>query len=276
MSDVNYHSEKYKPISDAMRKVLGTEELIPPCDYASKIPEIFEAGRVDKENDYQEVNEQLEKIMYSTNTGGKSFYDEFWDWFQKKGKRICYNRAFVGTMDSQSYDGWVDEIYNPKYPITITISHSGGVFYYNTNITDTKVPIIVTGTSGNALGDSFYRCYKLETIHSLQWDKALDFPSNTSCFHSCRSLKNITIVGEGLITKDCSFEWSTLLTTKSIVNIIEHLSDNVSSRTLTLSKQAVESMVFPHTSEQSGITYNSWNELIAPKTADEKWTISTI
>jgi hypothetical protein len=63
------------------------------------------------------------------------------------------------------------------------------------------------------------------------------------------------------------------LSTKSIVGIFEHLSESVTGNTLTLKQTAVDDMVFPFTSEQSGITYYSWDELVETKA---NWTISLV
>ena len=77
---------------------------------------------------------------------------------------------------------------------------------------------------------------------------------------------------EGVIGQNgFDVHWSTNLKTASIVSIVEALSDSTSGLSVTLSQTAVNNMVFPFTSERTGITYGSWSELEGTKT---NWTIS--
>jgi hypothetical protein len=55
-----------------------------------------------------DINNELETIINGGNTGGKSYYDTFWDSCQRNGNRTNYNYAFMGTT-------WNDTTYNPKY-----------------------------------------------------------------------------------------------------------------------------------------------------------------
>ena len=52
--------------------------------------------------------------------GKKAEYNRFWNAFQQNGNKRNYRNAFYA---------WIDETYNPKYPIVIT-SQAQDVFYY--------------------------------------------------------------------------------------------------------------------------------------------------
>lgn len=190
--------------------------------------------------------------------GKKKQYDEFWDFFQDYGNRNHYVYAFA-------YPYWADKVYNPKYTINAYTYGLQNTFN-NSAITDTKVDIIVNGQLAGSFANS-----KIRTIRKLILNNVTTV---TNPFGGCTSLRDITIEGEWLISVNFGV---CPLSAASIVSVIEALSVSVTvQQTLTLKKSAVESMVFPHTSAQSGITYNSWDELIAPKTADNKWKINTL
>ena len=213
------------------------------------------------------MDEILEKLSTATeneqkvfNAGKQEETDAFWEQYQESGIAKSYFYAF-------SYNRFNDETYNPKYPIRCNNSIMGSrdIFYENNFITDTKVEIYA-GTG--SLYQAFYNAKKLETIRLLSVYEITEF--TTSAFLFCENLKNITF--EGVIGSDVWFQYSPL-TTKSIVNIVEHLSPTASGMTLTLNTNAVNNMSFPYTSEESGITYNSFDELIGSKS---NWTISTL
>ena len=90
-------------------------------------------------------------------------------------------------------------------------------------------------------------------------------------FKNCDGLEEIEV--EGDISASIDFQYSTKLNAQSIVSIIEALDISVTGQTLTLSKTAVDSMVFPVTSEQSGDTYSDWGLLVGQK---YNWTISLV
>ena len=193
--------------------------------------EVYEAGKQAKEND-------------------------FWEVFQDGGKTQNYYYAFA-------YGRFNDSNYNPKYDIRCSSGTTPSRYmFYQSGITDTKVGIYA---NANNLYQAFNAATQLETIRLLNVYETTTFDT---AFNNCTSLKNITF--EGVIGLDIDIHWSPL-TTESIVNIIEHLSTTASGKTLTLNTKAVNSMVFPYTSAESGITYNSWNELIATR---NNWTIS--
>ena len=187
--------------------------------------------------------------------GKKAEYDAFWDVFQYGGKAMRYIWRF-------SYNNFTDKTYNPKYPIVCSDgANAGQNIFYSSSVTDTKVPIY----ANSDLGGCFYWWRKGVTINKLVVQESTTYKLT---FVDCNALKNITI--EGVIGQNFDIGDSPL-TTESIVSIMEHLSDTASGKTLTLNTDAVDNMIFPHTSAQSGATYNSWDELVASKS---NWTIS--
>lgn len=286
---MSFWSDKFKVIADRIRARLGTTELIAPNDFANKVDEVYEKGKLDRDADYVEYNNQLEQIMYSTDTGGKSFYDEFWDSIQNPNGsiRTGYDYYFMGN-------GWNDTNFRPKYDICPTDGGGVSVFYRCgvknlekclsdagvkldltkcTNIgeffANSKIevlPELSFSPSTTSAWGMFTNCKNLHTVRKLSVNPKVQIGTN---FSGCTALENIVIEGE--IIDNANFQWCTKLKKESIVSIVESLSVNVSGKTLTISTTAVNNMVFPVTSVQSGITYNSWDELISSKT---NWTIS--
>lgn len=157
--------------------------------------------------------------------GKQAEYDKFWDVFQQNGKRNYYTSTFAY---------WNDDIYNPKYTLIVV---NGNTAYYNATVTDTKVPVDITNVTTN--GQVFYGATDLVTVRKLI--VAETSPVSSGLFNGCKALENITI--EGVIGKNFDIHWSKKLSADSIRNIIEHLSDNVSGKTLKLSETAVDTAI---------------------------------
>lgn len=192
--------------------------------------------------------------------GKKAEYDAFWDVFQNNGEPANYYYAFAcGTF--------TDANYKPKYPILTTegVTTATGTFY-NSNITDIKVPFICKSTR---LYQTFQTCTSLRRIPELNLLEATTF---SNAFTQNYALEELNVTGT-IGQSGFDIHWSTNLKTASIVSIIEALSpsEDVNGLSVTLPKTAVNNMVFPFTSERTGITYNSWSELEATR---NKWTIS--
>lgn len=187
--------EKLKSIANAIREKLGTTELIVPNDFASKIDDVYNAGK------------QAEQ-------------DRFWDEFQNYGERTGYSYAFYST-------GFDDLIYNPKYPIILTGKTSAGNMYaYNTIITDTKVDIIFSG-SDISTNMMFYGATKLKTIKKIVFNETTQIATNT--FTNTSNLENLTV--EGVIAQSLYIHYSTKITHDSIMSVINHLKDYSGSGT---------------------------------------------
>ena len=167
--------------------------------------------------------------------GGVIDYDTFWDSFQNHGEPTDYEYAF-------SYGRMPNEIYNPKYPIVCSNGNAYArfIFFNNTSITDTKVPIDVTAiTTGTVLQQTFV-CYKvvsaLERIAELRVAEHTDYPYT---FMGCNKLKSLTIVGtigKSINLGECPLD------DKSIESVYEALSTNATGQTCTLKKSAVNAI----------------------------------
>lgn len=182
-------------------------------------------------------------------------YDTFWDSFQGNGQPMVYQVVFA-------YNRFNKETYNPKYPIICSNSNVSArhIFYNNTEITDTKVPIDVSAISTTTVLQNTFSCYgagkisALETIRELRVAANTDYPN---AFMNCSALKNIVITGT--VGKSISFQFSPLLTKESIMSVFNALSTDVTGQTVTFSKRAVD----------AAFTTEEWEALTATKT---NWT----
>jgi hypothetical protein len=239
-----------------------------------------------------DLNNQLEQALYGTDTGGKSYYDAFWDMFNSK------------TRQSYLFDQWDSNLFYPKYdlrPTDGTSYMSGmknefdlverlkecGVILDMSQCTDVrwafsqcaanKYPVIDTTSAPNLIG-TFYYSTVLESIEKLilKNDGSQTFGGAWSeAFRECRNLKDI--VFEGVIGQSIDFQWSPKLTRASIESIITHLSDTASGKTLTLSKTAVNEAFAIRDEDGYPITWgeltDEWETLVSSKS---NWTINLI
>lgn len=197
----------------------------------------------------KDLNAELEKSLYGTDTGGKSYYDEFWDNYQQNGTRIYYPYAFAYS--------WNDAIYKPKYDITNAQNIGLQYLFAYSTVTDTIVTIDASkATKSQHIFDSNRR---LRTIRKLIVSENNGF---NTWFRYCEDLE--TLIVEGTIGQNgFDLQWSKNLSKASIESIINHLSTTTSGLTVTLSKTAVN----------NAFTTDEWNALIGTRT---NWTISLV
>lgn len=182
---------------------------------------------------------------------------KFWNAFQNNGGTQNYYVAFA-------YGKFTDENYNPIHSIRCSNGSTPGqqMFYNSTGITDTKVAIYANSNNlTQAFANTLIRRIPLLSV------KSSTTYSNT--FAYCSLLEEITI--EGTIGQDISFADCKKLKHYSIENIIEHLSDTATGKTLTLSYDAVYG--WWGDDPVPGMIANSWYELIATK---PNWTINLV
>ena len=144
--------------------------------------------------------------------GKSAEYNRFWDNYQSNGARRGYINGF-GARNC-----WNMEIYNPKYPILASSCES--LFSNGAWLTDTLVPIESTGT----LDYAFSWCTALVTIRTLKVAKSTKY---TNAFNGCSKLQNV--IFDGQIGQNISFSDCTKLTKESLLSIIEHLYDFVTT-----------------------------------------------
>lgn len=226
-----------------------------------------------------QVAENVSKVYEA---GKKSEYDAFWDAFQFEGSRTTYNRAFYT---------WRASIFKPKYDLKPEradymfmdmfpeYSSKGGyslvkaledagvtldtsqctnfsyMFYYSyvneIGEIDTR-----SATSVNAILSYARSVKKVERL-ILKDDGSQTL---TASFEAAYALEDITF--EGVIGKSIDFQASPL-SKVSITNIIEHLSDATTGRTITFKKSAKE----------AAFTDVEWQEYTATK---PNWTFALL
>ena len=235
----------------------------------------------------QTIAENEQKVYEA---GIQAEYDNFWDNFQNYGARSSYSYGFNSSC-------WNDKIFKPKYDlvtgydgatrmfertgitdlrgilekcgVTLNVANGGNMTNMFANSAVTRLPTIDISKI-KAIYGVFYGCKNLISIQKIIVKDSAPNYLATNMFYNCTALEEFEL--EGQIFESISFEYSPL-NTATIVNVIECLSEgvNVTKQTLTLKQTAADNMTFPYTSPHSGITYNSWDELIATK---QNWTIA--
>ena len=150
--------------------------------------------------------------------GKKAQTKEFWGKLQNYGGRTNYTDAFSSVI-------WNDNIYDPQYPIVTTLLVRA---FRNSNVTDTKVPIDVTNSSGAALNSAFDGS-KLVKIKELIVTNKITY---VTTFRDCSALVDITFTGE--IGQNLDLSDSPLLSEATLTNIVDHLAIVSVATTLTL------------------------------------------
>jgi hypothetical protein len=252
--------------------------------YQNGITEGIEQGKTEAYAEVEPINTQLENTLNGTDTGGKSYYDEFWDNFQNYGQRDDYNSAF--TQSSYEY-------IRPKHKIAPT--EAGGAnntFLYARKLKKIEAEYfdfsqMAYGTyAGASFNYTFCSCdalkevediglpptwgytytfswsYSIHTIAKITVDENTRF-DNT--FQGCLGLINLTMAGT-IGQNGFNVQWSTKLSKASIISIINALSTTTSGLSVTLSKTAVETAFGSTESEE-------WIALINTRS---NWTINLV
>lgn len=202
--------------------------------------------------------------------GKQAEYDAFWDAYQENGNRTDYRYAFGGT-------GWTDEIFEPKYPITVNGANTEAMFCYSsiTQIPEGKLDfskvnqcymtfrgskLIVAPTldlSNCIYGVPmlFSQCINLKEIKTLTVSESVTFDNFVQ---NCTALEKITFAGT--IGKSISFQWSNSLTAESVQSIIDHLKDltGQTAQTITFHKD-MASKVTPD--QKQAIDAKNWTQV---------------
>ena len=192
--------------------------------------------------------------------GKQAEYDAFWNMIQDHGNRTDYGQAFRNWRSSTEY-------LRPKYKVVPTASTSAmntfynceglkkveaeyfdfskkargghqGYGWYHTFTTCGELEEIedIGIMPDTDLTNTFQYCTKLKKISMIRVD--VNTVISSTVLGSCPALESVTFDGE--IGYGMDLHWSTKLNRASIESIINHLSDNVSGKTLTLSKAAVD------------------------------------
>ena len=209
----------------------------------------------------QTIAENESKVFEA---GKKAEYDRFWDAYQQNGNRTHYVSAFT-------FLGWTDVTYQPKYPIISDAPFGLQRVFDNSQIVDTKVPLIMRGL-GN-IGALFNGCTYLKRIPSLILELPVTNTVNT--FANCINLEeiNISCVNDGCFAVSFDIHWSTKLNKASWVSIINALSSATSGLSITGSLASVKKAFETGEGANDGDTSAEWASLESSKS---NWTISLV
>lgn len=266
MAKNNNLGDFLKGIADKFRSKLGITGTINPQNFEDKINAVYNEGR-------------------------KTEYDNFWDAFQKNGKRVFYEHAFAY--------GWTNENFKPKYNIRVALGYQGNMIT-ESNITGslkqilndlgvtlsfyqiegnhygatyvfigtkfTELPVIdFSEAEGSiALQSAFAYNYLLETIEKVI------LPVNctaygTNTFQGDYALKNIDF--GGTIKYTLSFQWSPL-TADSMKNIFDHLDTAEYGETRTITVKTGTKTAYDE-------KYGDWDAKAA-EFAAHSWTFALV
>lgn len=159
---------------------------------------------------------------------------QFWDELQWNGTRKVYSYAFAR---------WNSEYIRPKYKVVIAGDYNHIFAYCNKVKKVEKEYFDFSGGADFACSALFNSCSELEEIEDVglslrEYYQTFSYNGNLhtieklnvketcgyqDAFHRCSSLKKIHF--DGIIAKNISFVYCSLLTIESLDNIIEHLKD---------------------------------------------------
>lgn len=293
-ANADFVAIKEKIVEKGVEVANGTKT----ADYAQKVEEVYEAGKETINNEVELINNELEEVLRGADTGGKSYYDAFWDAYQDNGNRAYYGNAFAGA-------GWNDETFKPKYdikPITdasrilsgtkitdfkgalekagvvFDLSKAVSISYITDNSTTlTRLPELNV-TSAKTLQYFLYQASALVSVDKviLKSDGSQNFGAQS--FGYLNALEEIRF--EGVIGQNgLNFQQSKKLSKASITSIINALSTTTSELTITLSKVAVNKAFETNEGANDGELSAEWKALAGDKNEGidgirKNWTIS--
>lgn len=228
------------------------------------------------------ITENMEKIY---DAGKKSQYDEFWDDYQKNGKRTYYIFAFAGA-------GWTKDNLKPKYKVVPLNSSQGGsqifdrcnfgndeaidfsliadmfdfsnIVYAYGLFKDAKMNNIIADlSSATTLGDAFTNIWGTYTIKNITI-KVNENATMTSAFNIM--VENLNFMEGSVIGKSITVN-SRNLTKESAINIIAHLKNykgtpNEGTYVLTLSSQTWSLLDNDTGEPETGLSWRDYIESI--------------
>ena len=259
-------------IANAIRSKLGINTKINAQSFPEKINDVYAKGKKDEWSDFWDS-------IQMTNGSFRTGYDYFFyggAWndsnFRPKydirptsgGGVSVFSRCGVKDLENCLSRGGVD---GKGVRLDLTKCTNIGEIFARSKIE--IIPELAFSTSTTSAWGMFTNCNRLHTVRKFAVNPKVQIGTN---FSGCTALKNIVIEGE--VIDNANFQWCKELSRESIASIVEALSVNVSGKTLTLSADAVNNMIFPFASSQSGITYNSWEELKNTKITN--WTFSLL
>ena len=185
-------------------------------------------------------------------------YGRFWDDYQQGGTRSHYNFAFAGY-------GWTDVNYAPKYPLdTGIISGANNVF----NMSSVSKIGCISLENATQCGTTFANAAQLKTIEGIAFPNNYDVAINTM-FNGCSNLENIEVLNT--IRNTVNFA-SCPLKSSSIESVLGALSTEVTGKTATFKKTAVDVAFETSDGAKDGSISAAWLSLMANK--PDGWEIT--
>ena len=157
--------------------------------------------------------------------GKKAEQSDFWEEFQDGGNKQNYYYAFAA-------DRFTDANYNPKYDIICSDGTTPGryAFYNAVNLTDTKVGIYANDNNAQYI-------FSGSGLVTIRLFYVYESTNLINAFQGCSNLVNLTM--GGTIGNDLNLQPCKKLSKASIESVVEHLSDNVSGKTVAFSAEAL-------------------------------------
>lgn len=190
------------------------------------------------------IAENQEKVYEA---GRASEYDRFWDAYQTNGAAANYAYAFSGR-------GWNGDTYHPKYPLDTGMITNAAAMYLWSAVSEIGCINLENATSFIQI---FAGAQLLTTIEGIKFPPE-DMPNGT--FELCSKLENIVV--QNTIVGNVNFQYCPL-TKDSILSVVGALSTEVTGKTVTFKKNAVN----------AAFTTEEWNALKAMK---PNWTIAVV
>jgi hypothetical protein len=240
------------------------------------------------ENDQKlsKLNQQLMDILSGVDSGGKGYYDEFWDIFQQNGNRTNYTYGFAGAGGV-----WNEMNFKPKYPLRPVQAQAMffgcGVKNFTAHLKNNGITLDLSKTT--SIHELFF-CASTEIVPKIdaagrgsllsmfgysgvkEIEEFVCGADNTfsATFTDARHL--VSVKFSGVIANNIDLHWSTLLSKESITSLINTLSSSTNDKVLTLSQTAVNAIDWSNT-VVNNVTCNTFDEVANTKS---KWTISLV
>lgn len=259
--NADFQAIKNKIVEKGVEVANGTRT----AEYAEKIDAVYDKGKQDERNAFWNVylaDRNTQYLFYSARWSDATFYP-------------TKNIDIVGTAHFAFSSNQITNLKQRLIDCGVSLDTSKvteGSFWFAYCGRITNIPTVSFEGLTTEITTIFDNCPQLKEIEKiiLKEDGSTTFKK---WFDRLPKLEDITF--EGVIGNDIDFSSSTLLSKASITSIINHLSNDVSGKTLTLSKTAVEDAFAWYDSD--GNKQNSldgiWWELVDSKS---NWTITLV
>lgn len=232
------------------------------------------------------LNAELEQTLYGTDTGGKSYYDEFWNQI----------KDILSNNDGGAYlfagRAWTANTFRPPFDLILK-GDCRYCFYNNASQVDFPELLAELGTRLNTTavtyGSNMFNASRFTRIGELDLSNcgnANYLFNNNSYLHTITKLivnENLTLntafngnfkltslTIEGIIGQNgFDVKWSPL-DKESLISIVTHLSETTSGLTVTLSLNAVKKAFETSEDANDGDTSPEWLALVATR---PNWTV---